>query len=109
MRAQFSSALRDAASPWKSEVMERARRFFTSIGCSLPAETSAWSASTSDCLRSVSSTQYFHIRSSEMDMSLPYISAGGSLMPMALPKDLDIFWTPSKPSKIGVIKTICGF
>ena len=40
-------------------------------------------------------TQYFHISSSEIDISLPYISAGGSLMPMQLPSDFDIFCTPS--------------
>ena len=52
--------------------------------------------------------QYFHISSSEMDMSLPYISAAGSWMPMALLSDFDIFCTPSRPSRMGVIRTICG-
>ena len=44
-----------------------------------------------------------------MDMSLPYISNGGSWMPMALPRDFDIFCTPSRPSRMGVMRTICGF
>ena len=72
------------------------------------AGTSACIAAISLARRSVSSVQYFHISSSEMDISLPYISLGGSSMPMALPSDLDIFCTPSRPSRIGVISTICG-
>ena len=36
-------------------------------------------------------------------MSLPYISSGGSWMPMALPSDFDILLTPSRPSRIGVV------
>ena len=90
-------------------MMLRARRFFTSIGCSVPDCTSACIPSISDLRRSVRNIQYFHISSSEIDISLPYISAGGSLMPMALLSDFDIFCTPSRPSRIGVIRMICGF
>ena len=44
-----------------------------------------------------------------MLMSLPYISGAGSLTPMALPRDFDIFWTPSRPSRMGVMRMIWGF
>ena len=87
----------------------RARFFFACIGCSAPEAISAIIASISDWRRSVRNTQYFHISSSEMLMSLPYISEGGSLIPMALFSDFDIFCTPSRPSRIGVIRMICGF
>jgi len=61
-------------------VIVRARRFFSSIGCSLPAATSDWSASIRE-RRSVRSTSTPH-QLIEMLISLPYISAGDSLMPM---------------------------
>ena len=44
-----------------------------------------------------------------MLISFPYISLAGSLIPIAFPSDFDIFCTPSRPSRIGVISTICGF
>ena len=40
-------------------------------------------------------------------MILPYISSGGSWMPIAFPSDFDIFCTPSRPSRIGVVSTTC--
>jgi len=40
---------------------------------------------------------------------LPKISSGGSSMPIALPKLLLIFLTPSVPSSNGMVMTICGW
>ncbi len=74
----------------------------------LPArDTSACIASISRPRRSVSNVQYFHISSSEIDINFPYISPAGSCIPIAFPSDFDIFCTPSSPSRIGVISTIC--
>ena len=39
---------------------------------------------------------------------LPYISSGGSVIPMWLPSDLDIFCTPSVPGSSGIVSTTCG-
>ena len=46
--------------------------------------------------------------SSETDMTLPKISSGASLMPTWLPSDFDIFSTPSRPTRRGVVITHCG-
>ncbi len=48
------------------------------------------------------------MRVSESDMILPNISRGGSSMPMVLPSDFDIFCTPSRPSRMGMVRTTWG-
>ena len=47
------------------------------------------------------------IAASGIESVLPYISAGGSVTPMWLPSDLDIFSTPSVPTSSGVVSTTC--
>ena len=39
---------------------------------------------------------------------LPYISSGGSVTPMWLPSDFDIFRSPSVPGRIGIVRTACS-
>ena len=105
--AQFSSALSAAATPWNPATMVRAKRFFTSIGCARPRHLRFHRVDFRP-YADPSQQKYFHISSSEMLISLPYISPAGSLIPIAFPSDFLIFCTPSRPSKISVINTICG-
>ena len=39
---------------------------------------------------------------------LPNMSFGGSVKPMWLPSDLDIFFSPSRPSSSGTVMQISG-
>ena len=67
-----------------------------------------------DCLRSRRAVRRSAARSSAgsarpgIVISLVNMSKGESSTPMALPSDFDIFCTPSVPSMMGVIRTICG-
>ena len=59
--------------------------------------------------RTPSSSEYHGaISSSGIRSVLPYISSGGSVTPIALPNDFDIFCTPSSPVSSGSVSTICG-
>ena len=56
------------------------------------------------------SSSEYHAASAASGMRsvLPYISAGGSVIPMWLPSDFDIFCTPSMPVSSGMVSTTCG-
>ena len=59
--------------------------------------------------RSPSSSRYHvAIASSGSRIVLPYISSGGSVTPMWLPSDLDIFSAPSVPGRIGIVSIACS-
>jgi hypothetical protein len=55
-----------------------------------------------------SSENHGAICSSGIRMVRPYISAGSSVTPIALPNDFDIFCTPSSPVSSGIVSTLCG-
>jgi hypothetical protein len=55
-----------------------------------------------------SSSYHWSSALSGTDSVLPYISPAGSVIPMWLPIDLDIFCTPSVPGRSGMVSTICG-
>ena len=96
-RSKPASASAAASAEWKRVTSARARARLASRGPS-PAGGSDPSSSEYHC----------PISSSGMRSVLPYISPGGSVTPMWLPNDFDIFCTPSIPVSSGSVSTICG-
>ncbi len=82
---------------WYLAVMRRASSFLASMGWRLG---SSFSPRRRGYHRAMSS--------SEMAMIFENISKGEIVRPMALPRDLDIFSTPSVPSRMGRTMTHCG-
>src|SRR5437588_5042287 len=104
-RSNSASAARAAASSWYRRVISRANPRLASRGCARPEPSAASSARISSSGTCVQYSKYGIISGSGSDITLPYISLGGSVMPIALPRLLLIFWTPSSPGSSGVSTT----
>jgi hypothetical protein len=96
-RAKCAAAAAAASSPWNRSTSLRARACFASR-----AEASAGGSSP----RSSRYQPYMAV--SGMRMVFPYISSGASVTPIWLPRDFDIFRSPSTPVRIGIVSATCS-
>ena len=94
---EAAAAASAASAPWKRSTSARASACLASRG-----ETSAGGSEPS------SRSYHWRQRRIRDDSVLPYIWSGGSVIPMWLPTDLDIFCTPSVPGSSGIVSTDCG-
>src|SRR4051794_32514055 len=91
-RRNSSAAASASARPWNRSTSACASACLASRG----GTSAGWD-------RPSSSSYHCPSALSGSDSVLPYISPGGSVIPMSLPSDFDILCTPSSPGRIGIV------